>query len=89
MNQDEIERWIGGACGQSRELAKRLGNYREVKPFVSPRLEQIEAVRARGDVLVFVRALDRSRIVVALNLGPEVPDGSPVRIQPEVRREGR
>jgi len=27
--------------------------------------------------------------VVALNLGPEVPDGSPVRVQQEPRREGR
>ena len=27
--------------------------------------------------------------VVALNLGPEVPDGAPLRVQQEVRREGR
>ncbi|HMC33832.1 MAG TPA: efflux RND transporter periplasmic adaptor subunit, partial [Myxococcales bacterium] len=38
-----------------------------------------------------VEVLDglRGGEIVALNLGPEVPDGSPVRIQQEVRREGR
>ena len=38
-----------------------------------------------------VEVLDglRGGEVVALNLGPEVPDGSPVRVQQEPRREGR
>jgi RND family efflux transporter MFP subunit len=38
-----------------------------------------------------VEVLDglRGGELVALNLGPEVPDGSPVRVQQEVRREGR
>jgi len=38
-----------------------------------------------------VEVLDglRGGETVALSLGPEVPDGSPVRVQQEVRREGR
>ena len=50
-----------------------------------------QRLRLGADDGANVEVLDglRGGELVALNLGPEVPDGSPVRIQPEVRREGR
>jgi RND family efflux transporter MFP subunit len=50
-----------------------------------------QRVRLGVDDGAKVEVLDglRGGEVVALNLSPEVPDGSPVRIQQEVRREGR
>jgi hypothetical protein len=50
-----------------------------------------QRVRLGVDDGAKVEVLDglRGGEVVALNLSPEVPDGSRVRIQQEVRREGR
>jgi RND family efflux transporter MFP subunit len=50
-----------------------------------------QRVRLGVDDGAKVEVLDglRGGEVVALNLGPEVPDGSPVRIQQEAHREGR
>jgi hypothetical protein len=50
-----------------------------------------QRVRLGVDDGVHVEVLDglRGGELVALNLGPEVLDGAPVRIQQEVRREGR
>jgi RND family efflux transporter MFP subunit len=52
---------------------------------------RLQRVRLGTDDGANVEVLDglRGGELVALNLGPEVPDGSPVRVQQEAPREGR
>src|SRR5207248_3166801 len=73
-------------------VALQLGQDDAARVRVGDKLQlQTQRVRVGGEDGGKVEVLDglRGGEVVALNLGPEVPDGSPVRVQQESHLEGR